>query len=228
MAGTAQGYTYSETIVGNYGATVTSLNFTKIYVTNSNGIGATYNLFRTYNNINSGIDVTSNTYLSSSSRLISGRNGLDGVNGATGATGPQGATGSQGPTGPSGGPIGPTGSTGPTGPAGATGNVTDVAVNYVVPVGTYSLTLSDINNVLSFSHSDTVVISIPLSSSVNFATGSQIMMVNWTGATLSVSPESGVTLVSADGARKFRTAYSGATLVVMKTDVWWLSGDLKN
>jgi hypothetical protein len=221
MAGTAQGFTYSESITGNYGATVTSLYFTKIFVTSSYGIGATYNVFRTYNNINSNLDVLSNTYLSSNSRLISGRDGLVGPTGAQGATGPQGETG------PSGGPIGPTGSTGPQGPTGATGNVTDVGVVYVSPTSIYSLSLTDVNTVVSFSHSVGVTISIPTYGEVAFATGSQIMIINWSGVTLSVGPTSGVTLVSADGARKLRTTYSAATLINLTTNTWLLSGDLK-
>jgi hypothetical protein len=232
MAGTAQGYTYSSQIIGNYGATVTSLYYSKIYVTSSNGVGATYNVFRTYNSIYSGIDILSESYQTSTSRLISGRDGTDGINGvtgSTGATGAPGATGSQGATGPSGGPIGPTGPTGSVGATGATGNVTDIGVNFISSTvsNIYSLSLSDVNNVLSFSHSDTVTISIPTFAEVAFATGSQIMIVNFTVATLSVGPTSGVTLVSADGARTLRTTYSVGTLIKLTTNTWLLTGDLK-
>jgi len=232
MAGTAQGYTYSTSILGNYGATVTSLYYSKIFLTSSYGVGATYNVFRTYNSIYSGIDILSESYQSSTSRLISGRDGTDGINGvtgSTGATGAVGATGSQGATGPSGGPIGPTGPTGSVGATGATGNVTDIGVNFISSTvsNIYSLTLTDVNKVLSFSHSDTVTVSIPTFAEVGFATGSQIMIINWTGVTLSVGPTSGVTLVSADGARKLRTTYSVGTLIKLTTNTWLLTGDLK-
>jgi hypothetical protein len=228
MAGTAQGYTYSSQIIGNYGGTVTSLYYSKIYVTSSNGVGATYNVFRSYNSIYSGIDILSESYQTSTSRLIVGRDGTNGLNGATGATGAVGATGAQGATGPSGGPIGPTGPTGSVGATGATGNVTDIGVNFISSTvsNVYSLSLSDVNNVLSFSHSNTVTVSIPTYTEVAFATGSQIMIVNFTGVTLSVGPTSGVTLVSADGARRLRTTYSVGTLIKLTTDTWLFTGDI--
>jgi hypothetical protein len=60
IAEDSEGYTYSEYKLDNYSVTVSSLNFTKIYVTGSYGIGATYNLYRTLNSISVGLEVISN------------------------------------------------------------------------------------------------------------------------------------------------------------------------
>ena len=141
--------------------------------------------------------------------------------------GPVGPTGAIGPTGPSGGPVGPTGATGSIGATGPVGNVTDISIKFVNSVP-YSLILTDVNKVISMSHSTSGTISIPSYAEVNFATGSQIMIINWSGATLSVGPTSGVTLLSADSATRLRTQYSAATLLNITTDVWFMTGDITN
>jgi hypothetical protein len=216
MGGTADGFTIQETKLGNYNGTISSIYHSKIFVTSSFGIGKTYSLYRTANSISSSIDVISNELVDSNFGLIVGRDGL---------VGPLGPTGPIGPTGPSGGPIGPTGATGAVGATGATGNVTDISVKYVTSLP-YSFILSDVNTVIAVSHSTTGTISIPSYSEVNIATGSQIMIVNWSGATLSVGPTAGVTLLSADSARRLRTQYSAATLLNISNNVWLLTGDI--
>lgn len=218
-AGTESGYTFQESKIGNYNGTISSIYHDKIFVTSSFGIGKTYSLYRTLNNISSGIDVISNELADSNFGLIIGRDGV------VGSIGPVGATGAIGPTGPSGGPIGPTGSTGLVGPTGATGNVTDISIGFVTNVP-YTLVLTDVNKVIALSHSTSGTISIPSYTEVNIATGSQIMIVNWSGATLSIGPTAGVTLLSADNSRRLRTQYSAATLLNVTTDVWLLTGDI--
>lgn len=219
MAGTESGYTFQETKIGNYNGTISSIYHNKIFVTSSFGIGSTYSLYRTLNSISSGIDIISNELVDSNFGLIIGRDG------SIGPVGPAGATGAIGPTGPSGGPVGPTGATGVVGATGATGNVTDISIGFVTSVP-YSLILTDVNKVITMSHSTSGTVSIPSFAEVNIATGSQIMIVNWSGATLSVGPTAGVTLLSADNARRLRTQYSAATLLNITTDVWLLTGDI--
>jgi hypothetical protein len=216
MAGTSSGYNFIESKVGNYNGTISSIYHDKIFVTSSFGIGTTYSLYRTLNNISIGLDVITSELADSNFGLIVGRDGL---------IGPLGPTGPIGPTGPSGGPVGPTGADGATGPVGATGNVTDISINYATS-DIYSLVLTDVNTVIMMSHSNIGTISIPTYTEVNFSTASQILIVNWSGATLSVGPTSGVTLLSADSATKIRTQYSAATLLNVTTDVWLLTGDI--
>lgn len=219
MAGTESGFNFQGTKIGNYNGTISSIYHDKIFVTSSFGVGKTYSLYRTLNSISSGIDIISNELADSNFGLIIGRDG------SIGPVGPAGATGAIGPTGPSGGPIGPTGATGAVGATGATGNVTDISINFVTTVP-YSLVLTDVNKVITMSHSTSGTISIPSYAEVNIATGSQIMIVNWSGATLSIGPTAGVTLLSADNAKRLRTQYSAATLLNITTDVWLLTGDI--
>lgn len=219
MAGTSNGFIYQETKIGNYNGTISSIYHDKIFVTSSFGLGSTYSLYRTLNSISSGIDIISSELADSNFGLIIGKDGLPG------AVGPAGPTGPVGPTGPSGGPIGATGATGPQGATGADGNVTDISIKFVSD-SFYSLILADVNKVITMSHSSTGTISIPSYADINIGTGSQIMIVNWSGATLSIGPTSGVTLLSADNAKQLRTQYSAATLLNITTDVWLLTGDI--
>lgn len=216
MAGTSSGFNFQNFKSSNSGGTISSIYFDKIFVTSSYGIGRTYSLYRSLNSISSDLNIVSSEIVDSDYRVISGRDGSQGIAGPTGPIGP---------TGPSGGPIGPTGATGPQGATGADGNVTDISIKYVNDTN-YSLILTDINKVIAMSHSTSATISIPTYAEVNIGTGSQIMIVNWSGATLSVGPTAGVTLLSADGARRLRTQYSAATLLNMDTNIWLLTGDI--
>ena len=131
-------------------------------------------------------------------------------------------------TGPSGGPIGPTGPTGPVGNTGSTGNITDIGISYVSVVDKYNLILSDVNYVLAMSHSSSASIYVPSYASASIGTGSQVMIVNWSGVTLSVAAGPGATLLSVDSSTRIRTRYSAATLIKMGLDTWLLTGDITN
>lgn len=228
MAGTSQGYTYSENLTTGINGTISSIYFDKIYVTNSYGVGMTYNVYRTLNELSSEIDISSSDYIVSNLPLIVGRDGQNGLDGQQGSTGSIGPTGIQGPTGPSGGPIGPTGSTGPMGATGVTGNITDININYLSVTDKYNLILSDVNYVLAMSHSSSASIYVPSYASASIGTGSQVMIVNWSGVTLSVAAGPGATLLSADSSTRIRTRYSAATLIKMGLDTWLLTGDITN
>jgi hypothetical protein len=215
MAGTSNGFTSLESKYST-NATISSVYHSKIYVTSSFGIGSTYSLYRSLNQISSNVEFICSEIIESDYNLIVGKNG---------DIGPVGPTGPMGATGPSGGPVGPTGATGPIGATGNSGTVTDISINFVTN-SFYSLTLTDVNKVIMMSQSGGGSVSIPTYAEVNIATGSQIMIVNWSGATLSIGPTSGVTLLSADNARKVRTQYSAATLMNVSNNVWLLTGDI--
>ena len=221
MAATQNGYNFFENRSTSYG-TISSIYHQKIYVTNSYGIGATYNVFRTLNFLKTDLFINTSdgeTRIESGPSVISGK---DGMQGPVGPVGSVGATGSQGPTGPSGGPVGPTGPQGTTGPA---GNVTDIDISYKIVASGYALTTTDVNKVVFMSHSNVGTVSVP-TFTYSIATGSQIMLVNWSGLTLSVTNSSPVIVNSADNAKRIRTRYSAATLVYLGSDRWLLSGDI--
>ena len=212
--GDIRSFTHSATKVTENNITLTSYNFGQIRVTNSYGIGHNYNLYRTENLINSDVVIETSDVINDLNPVLVGGQG------DTGPIGPQG------PTGPLGGPIGPTGATGVQGATGPIGNVTDIGIKFVEVTDLYTFSSIDINYVISMSHSASASVVIPLYTNSPIATASQIMIVNWSGATLSVSPESGVTLLSADSSRRIRTQYSVGTIVHMTQDVWLLTGDL--
>jgi hypothetical protein len=122
--------------------------------------------------------------------------------------------------------VGATGPTGPVGPTGANGNITDIGITYSTNTA-YNLTSANVNNVLALSHSSTASVYIQPYSTTSIGVGSQIMLVNWSGVTMSVGVSGpGVTLLSADSARRIRTKYSAATLIQMSQNVWLLTGDI--
>jgi hypothetical protein len=207
-------YTHSTSKVIENNISLTSYNFGQIRVTNSYGIGHNYNLYRTENLINSPVVIETSAVINDSNPVL------------VGGQGDIGPVGPQGPTGPLGGPIGPTGATGVQGATGPIGNVTDIGIKFVQVTDLYTFSSIDVNYVISMSHSASASVVIPLYTNSPIATASQIMIVNWSGATLSVSPESGVTLLSADSSRRIRTQYSVGTIVHMTQDVWLLTGDL--
>jgi hypothetical protein len=186
MAGTAQGYTNSYS---------NSLYYNKVWVTSSYGIGATYNVYRSLNNISTSIDLLPSDSIQVNNPIYTG---------LVGATGP----------------------TGPVGPTGQNGNITDIGITYSTS-SSYSLTLANVNNVLAMSHSASASVYIQPYSISPIDNGSQIMLVNWSGVTMSIGTTWGsVTLLSADNAKRIRTKYSAATLIQMSQNVWLLTGDI--
>ena len=120
---------------------------------------------------------------------------------------------------------GPTGPTGPVGQTGATGPIESITIN---SVGTnYTLSLSDSNRMLDIASSSTTTITVPLNSSVQFETGTQILLVRSGTGAVGVTSSAGVTLNSAQGYLNLNYQYSAATLVKKDTDVWYIFGDLK-
>ena len=95
-------------------------------------------------------------------------------------------------------------------------------------VDKYNLILSDVNYVLAMSHSSSASIYVPSYASASIGTGSQVMIVNWSGVTLSVAAGPGATLLSVDSSTRIRTRYSAATLIKMGLDTWLLTGDITN
>jgi hypothetical protein len=152
-------------------------------------------------------------------------NGLTGPTGQpgsfTGNTGPTGPTGAgpTGSTGPSGGPTGPTGNTGATGPV-----FGPVTIN--TQTGDYTLVLGDAGNCVEMNKGTANTLTIPPNSSVAFAVGTIIDIVQEGAGQTTVAAGVGVTLRSAGGKTKLTLQYSGASLLKRATDEWYLMGDI--
>ena len=70
-------------------------------------------------------------------------------------------------------------------------------------------------------------ITVPPDATVDFPVNTRIDILRWGGGNLTVVPGAGVGIVSADGKRSIRTAYSAATLWKQSAGTWALIGDLE-
>jgi hypothetical protein len=159
---------------------------------------------------------------------IQGEQGIQGIQGETGATGAVGADGADG----LGVPVG--GSTGQVlAKASATDNDTQwvdapsalITTNRQV-AASYTLVLSDANKLVEMNVGSANDLTIPLNSSVAFPIGTQILIAQYGAGQTSVLATGGVTIRSANGDLKLTARYSGATLIKIATDEWYLFGDL--
>lgn len=90
----------------------------------------------------------------------------------------------------------------------------------------YTLVLADQARFLLLSNGSTAgSVSVPTNSSVNFAVGTQIQIVQSGTGQITITPKSGVTVSGTPGL-KLRTQWSSATLVKVATDSWIAIGDL--
>jgi hypothetical protein len=93
-------------------------------------------------------------------------------------------------------------------------------------INDYTLVLADQSRFLLLSNGTTAgSISIPTNSSVGFAIGTQIQVVQYGTGQITITPKSGVVITGTPGL-KLRTQWSSATLVKIGTDTWVAIGDL--
>ena len=156
--------------------------------------------------------------------------------GTQGPQGIQGISGSQGIQGIQGGGFnqsqGTTGSQGTQGIQGLIGlqgiQGTQPSVDLVInsQTGTsYTLVLSDSNRMVEMSNTSSNTLTIPLDSSVNFPTGSQINVLQTNSGQTSIAGAVGVT-VNATPGLKLRAQWSSCTLVKRSANTWVAIGDL--
>jgi len=164
-----------------------------------------------------------------------GAAGATGPTGPSGATGPTGVVGATGVTGATGvgatGPTGVTGATGPTGVTGATGATGAGGVEAVnAQTGTtYTFVLSDKDDLVTASNASAQTYTIPLNSSVAYATGSLINLIQIGAGQVTIAATGGVTLASTgatSASPKTRAQYSVITLMKAGTDTWYATGDI--
>jgi hypothetical protein len=89
----------------------------------------------------------------------------------------------------------------------------------------YTLALSDDGQLVELSNSSGVALTVPPNSSVPFAIGTQIQLLQTGAGQVVVTPGSGVT-INANPGLKIRAQWGFATLLKRSTDTWVLIGDL--
>lgn len=89
----------------------------------------------------------------------------------------------------------------------------------------YTLVIGDAGYLVTMSNSSASTFTVPLNSSVAFATGTVINVVQLGAGQVTVVATGGVTINATPGL-KLRAQYSGATLTKIGTDTWILVGDL--
>ena len=90
----------------------------------------------------------------------------------------------------------------------------------------YTLVIGDADKLVEMNVGSANNLTVPLNSSVAFPTGTQISLAQYGAGQTTIVATGGVTIRSAGGALKLAAQYSGATLVKIDTDEWYLFGDI--
>jgi len=91
----------------------------------------------------------------------------------------------------------------------------------------YTSVLADNGKLVEMSNSSANTFTVPLNSSVAYAIGAQINILQTGTGQTTVAPTSGVTINATPGL-KLRAQWSSATLIKRGTDTWVLAGDLSS
>lgn len=90
----------------------------------------------------------------------------------------------------------------------------------------YTLVLTDRGKLVEMNVATANNLTVPLNSAIQFPIGAQIDISQYGAGQTTVVATGGVTVRSAAGALKLAAQYSGATLVKIATDEWYLFGDI--
>jgi hypothetical protein len=90
----------------------------------------------------------------------------------------------------------------------------------------YTLVLSDADKIVEMNVGSANNLTVPLNSSVAFPTGTQILLAQYGAGQTTVVATGGVTIRSGGAKLKLNVQYSGATLVKIDTNEWYIFGDL--
>lgn len=90
-----------------------------------------------------------------------------------------------------------------------------------------TFSLSDANKLIELNGSTDRVFTVPPNSDVAFDIGTQILLARKGTAELDIAEGTGVTIQSKDDNLSLDSQYSGASLVKVATNTWYLFGDLK-
>lgn len=92
----------------------------------------------------------------------------------------------------------------------------------------YTFVLGDANGFIYSNSASALTFTIPLNSSVAYPTGTEIHIMRYGTGEISISPTSGVTLVSEGSKRRINAQYQAASLKKLDTNTWVLIGALKS
>jgi hypothetical protein len=90
----------------------------------------------------------------------------------------------------------------------------------------YTLVLGDADKLVEVNNASANNLTIPLNSSVAFATGTQILLAQYGAGQTTIVATSGVTIRSNGAKLKLNAQYSGATLIKIAENEWYLFGDI--
>lgn len=90
----------------------------------------------------------------------------------------------------------------------------------------YTLVLADADKLVEMNVATANNLTVPLNSSIAFPVGTKIDLAQYGAGQTTVVATGGVTVRSAGGALKLAVQYSGATLVKIATNEWYLFGDI--
>ena len=90
----------------------------------------------------------------------------------------------------------------------------------------YTLVASDADKLVEMNVASANNLTVPPNSSVAFSTGTQILLAQYGAGQTTVVAGSGVTIRSNGGKLKLSAQYSGATLVKIAENEWYLFGDI--
>ena len=90
----------------------------------------------------------------------------------------------------------------------------------------YTLVLSDADKLVEMNVGSANNLTVPLNSSVAFSTGTQILLAQYGAGQTTIVATSGVTIRSNGGKLKLNAQYSGATLIKIGENDWYLFGDI--
>jgi hypothetical protein len=90
----------------------------------------------------------------------------------------------------------------------------------------YTLVLGDADKLVEINNASANNLTIPLNSSVAFSTGTQILLAQYGAGQTTIVATSGVTVRSNGAKLKLNAQYSGATLIKIAENEWYLFGDI--
>jgi hypothetical protein len=112
----------------------------------------------------------------------------------------------------------------------ATQTALDAKTNKLVvtnrQTASYTLVLSDADKLVEMNVGSANNLTVPLNSSVAFSTGTQILLAQYGAGQTTIVATSGVTIRSNGAKLKLNVQYSGATLIKIAENEWYLFGDI--
>jgi hypothetical protein len=103
---------------------------------------------------------------------------------------------------------------------------TDKLITTNRQTASYTLVLGDADELVEMNVATANNLTIPLNSSVAFPIGTQILLAQYGAGQTTIVATGGVTVRSNGGKLKLNVQYSGATLIKIATNEWYLFGDI--